>query len=83
LGVNNVTLTVTDVNTNSSTCAATVTVTNDPLVATTASPTVACGYNVTCNGATNGTADVCLTPICGATVRRPPRPMVWVRAPTR
>ncbi len=58
LGVNNVILTVTDVNANSSTCAATVTVTNDPLVATTTSPTVACGYNVTCNGATNGSATV-------------------------
>ncbi|MBK9453071.1 MAG: SprB repeat-containing protein [Bacteroidetes bacterium] len=64
LGVNNVTLTVTDVNANSSTCAATVTVTNDPLVATTASPTVACGYNVTCNGATNGSATVTTTGGC-------------------
>ncbi|MBK9451924.1 MAG: SprB repeat-containing protein [Bacteroidetes bacterium] len=64
LGVNNVTLTVTDVNGNSSTCAATVTVTNDPLVATTASPTVACGYNVTCNGATNGSATVTTTGGC-------------------
>ncbi len=64
LGVNNVTLTVTDVNANSSTCAATVTVTNDPLVATTASPTVACGYNVTCNGATNGSATVATTGGC-------------------
>ncbi len=64
LGVNNVTLTVTDVNGNSSTCAATVTVTNDPLVATTSSPTFACGYNVTCNGATNGSATVATTGGC-------------------
>jgi hypothetical protein len=64
LGVNNVTLTVTDVNGNSSTCAATVTVTNDPLVATTSSPTFACGYNVSCNGATNGSASVSTTGGC-------------------
>ena len=54
LGANTVVLTVTDVNGNVSTCSATVTVTNDPLVLTLGSPVFACGYNVSCNGNTDG-----------------------------
>ena len=54
LGSNTVTLTVTDVNGNVSTCQANVQVTNDPLVASLSSATYACGFNVSCNGATDG-----------------------------
>jgi hypothetical protein len=54
LGVNNVTLTVTDVNGNVGTCSATVTVTNDPLVVTLSSPSFNGGWNVSCAGATDG-----------------------------
>jgi hypothetical protein len=54
LGANLVILTVTDINGNVSTCTATVTVTNDPLIVSLASPTFACGYNISCNGASDG-----------------------------
>ncbi|MCB9234635.1 MAG: HYR domain-containing protein [Bacteroidia bacterium] len=63
-GQNPVVLTVTDVNGNVSTCNATVTVTNDPLVCSTASPTFACGYNISCNGQTDGQATVSVTGGC-------------------
>jgi hypothetical protein len=41
-----------------------VTVTNDPLIASTTSPVFACGYNVSCNGSTNGSASVTATGGC-------------------
>ncbi|MCB9235899.1 MAG: HYR domain-containing protein [Bacteroidia bacterium] len=63
-GQNPVVLTVTDVNGNVSTCNATVTVTNDPLVCSTTSPTFACGYNISCNGQTDGQATVSVTGGC-------------------
>ncbi|MCB9235050.1 MAG: HYR domain-containing protein [Bacteroidia bacterium] len=63
-GQNPVVLTVMDVNGNVSTCNATVTVTNDPLVCSTSSPTFACGYNISCNGQTDGQATVSVTGGC-------------------
>ncbi|MCB9233897.1 MAG: HYR domain-containing protein [Bacteroidia bacterium] len=63
-GQNPVVLTVTDVNGNVSTCNATVTVTNDALVCSTSSPTFACGYNISCNGQTDGQATVSVTGGC-------------------
>jgi hypothetical protein len=54
LGTNPVTLTVTDVNGNVSTCSAVVTVTNDPLVLTLAAQVYQCGFNISCNGAADG-----------------------------
>ncbi len=58
-GANTVVLTVTDVNGNVSTCSATITVTTDPLVITElSSPVYQCGYNVTCNGASNGSVEL-------------------------
>jgi hypothetical protein len=54
LGSNAVTLTVTDVNGNVSTCTAVVTVTNAPLVLNLIPQVYQCGYNITCNGAANG-----------------------------
>jgi len=54
-GPNTVVLTVTDVNGNVSTCTATVTVTTDPMVITVlSSPTFNCGYNISCNGNSDG-----------------------------
>jgi hypothetical protein len=64
LGTNTVTLTVTDVNNNVSTCTATVTVTNDPLAVSLASPTFACGFNVSCNGASDGSVNSTTTGGC-------------------
>ena len=64
LGANSVTLTIVDNNGNVSACNATVTVTNDPLVATVSSPVFACGYNVSCNGNNDGTATVATTGGC-------------------
>ncbi|MCK6639339.1 MAG: HYR domain-containing protein [Bacteroidia bacterium] len=56
-GANTVTLTVTDQSGNSSSCTAIVTVIN-PVTASASSPTFNCGTNVSCNGATNGSATV-------------------------
>jgi hypothetical protein len=64
LGSNTVTLTVTDVNGNSSTCTAVVTVTTDPLVATLSSPTFQCGYNISCNGNSDGSIASAVTGGC-------------------
>ena len=54
LGSNPVTLTVTDVNGNVSTCSAVVNVTNDPLVLNLSAHVYQCGYNISCNGASDG-----------------------------
>jgi hypothetical protein len=54
LGSNPVVLTVTDVNGNVSTCSAVVTVTNDPLVLNLSAHVYQCGYNISCNGASDG-----------------------------
>ena len=64
LGANSVVLTVTDVNGNSSTCTATVTITNDPLVITASSPTFACGFNISCNGEMDGSIATVTTGGC-------------------
>jgi hypothetical protein len=53
-GVTAVTITVTDVNGNSSTCVANVTTSSTPLAGTLAASTFNCGNNVSCNGATDG-----------------------------
>ncbi|MFN8395413.1 MAG: HYR domain-containing protein, partial [Bacteroidia bacterium] len=58
VGANTVTLTVTDAAGNTSTCTSTVTVSAQAMTAAASSPTINCGYNVSCNGATDGTATV-------------------------
>jgi hypothetical protein len=57
-GANTVTLVVTDLSGNSSTCTAVVTVVAQAVTATAASPVIDCGFNVSCAGATDGTATV-------------------------
>jgi hypothetical protein len=55
-GLTTVTLTVTDGNGNTSTCATTVTVMGQPITGTVAADTTTCGYNVSCNGGSDGVA---------------------------
>jgi hypothetical protein len=55
-GLTTVTLTVTDGNGNTSTCSATVTVMGQPITGTVAADTTTCGYNVSCNGGSDGVA---------------------------
>lgn len=65
VGPNNVVLTVTDVNGNSSTCTAIVNVLAAPLAVATQPNTNACGYNVTCSGGNDGVAAANVTGGCG------------------
>ncbi len=55
-GATTVTLTVTDGNGNTSTCSTTVTVLTQPVTSAATATVVDCGFNVSCNGATDGTA---------------------------
>ena len=55
-GATTVTLTVTDSNGNTSTCSTTVTVLTQPVTSAATATVVDCGFNVSCNGATDGTA---------------------------
>ncbi|HHG84159.1 MAG TPA: HYR domain-containing protein, partial [Bacteroidetes bacterium] len=54
IGLNVVTLTVTDVNGNVSNCSAAVNANAAPLSAILSSPLLGCGYNVACNGDSSG-----------------------------
>jgi hypothetical protein len=55
-GANTVTLSVTDVNGNTGTCTATVTVIAPAVTGTLTADTTSCGYNVSCAGGTDGVA---------------------------
>ncbi len=57
-GANTVTLVVTDVTGNSSSCTAGVTVVAQAVTASATTPVIDCGFNVSCAGATDGTATV-------------------------
>ncbi|MFN8394959.1 MAG: HYR domain-containing protein [Bacteroidia bacterium] len=64
LGVQSVTLIVSDASGNSSTCAATVTVNPSTMVASAQAIVQSCGYHVTCTGANDGSAFVTVTGGC-------------------
>ncbi len=55
-GLTTVILTVTDGNGNTSTCATIVTVMGQPITSTLVADTTTCGYNVSCNGGSDGVA---------------------------
>lgn len=55
-GLNNVTLTVTDGNGNSSTCSTVVTVMGQPIASTMVADTTTCGHHVSCHGGNDGVA---------------------------
>lgn len=63
VGDNTVTLTVTDVNGNVSTCTATVTVVKSPLVVTSVESDFN-GYNISCAGGANGSIDLTVSGAC-------------------
>ncbi|MCB9235628.1 MAG: HYR domain-containing protein [Bacteroidia bacterium] len=50
---------------NTDTCSFVITVTPNPLVISTTSPTLACGTNIACNGDSTGTASVAIIGGCG------------------
>jgi hypothetical protein len=71
LGINPYTLTVLDIFGNSSTATCTITVTNAPILVSLTPNTFACGYNVSCNGATDGSISSTVSGGC------PPYTYTW------
>jgi len=63
-GTTTVIYTAIDINGNSVTASFTVTILTQPLVAVTSSTTFQCGYNISCNGGSNGNAAVSISGGC-------------------